>query len=263
MKKSRVSLPFVCYDANAKPPIDSIPRTGVTTANHALTSADGTRIAAFGAYPDEPAGPGVLVLPDNRGLSGFYEKLAVHLAGQGHPTLAVDYFARTAGIAYAERGPEFADLATLMPHLRGLSKDTLYADVDAALDHLRQHAGTLTALGFCMGGRFAYLTAAARFGLSGVVGFYGFPDALNGAAGPLQLASDLTAPILAIWGGADEGIPPALIDTFDKALTEAGTEHEFVTYDGAPHGFFELGQQEHRDACADAWRRTLEFLATR
>jgi carboxymethylenebutenolidase len=246
---------------NAKPPVDSIPRTGVTTAIHALTSADGTPITAYGAYPDQRSGPGILVLPDNRGLSGFYENLAVHLAGQGHPALAIDYFARTAGTAYAERGPEFADLATLMPHLRELTKDTLYADVDAALAHLRGHTDTLTALGFCMGGRFAFLTAAARFGLSGVVGFYGFPDTLNGAPGPIQLAGELTAPILAIWGGADEGIPPELTDTFDHALTEAGTEHEFVTYDGAPHGFFELGK--YPEASADAWQRTLTFLATR
>lgn len=251
----------MCYDANSNPPVDSIPRTGVTTAIHALTSADGARIAAFGAYPDQPDGPGVLVLPDNRGLSGFYEKLAVHLAGQGHPSLAVDYFARTAGTAYAERGSAFADLATLMPHLRALTKDTLYADFETGLDHLRQHADTLTSLGFCLGGRFAYLTAAARFGLSGVVGFYGFPDTLNGAPGPLQLARDLTAPILAIWGGADEGIPAELTETFDRALTEAGTEHEFVTYADAPHGFFELGR--YPEASADAWQRTLTFLATR
>ena len=57
------------------------------------------------------------------------------------------------------------------------------------------------------------------------------------------------------------GIPAELVDRFDKALTEAGTAHEFVTYPGAPHGFFELAQAEHQDTCADAWQRTLAFLA--
>jgi carboxymethylenebutenolidase len=251
----------MCYDADASPPVLLVPRTPVSTADLTLTSADGTSFAAYEAYPEHPAGPGVLVLPDNRGLFAFYEKLAVQLAGQGHPAVAIDYFARTAGNDYRDRPPEFADLANLMPHLARLTKDTLYADIDAAVAHLRQVTGTVTAVGFCMGGRFAYLAAAPRFGLARVVGFYGFPDVIRETAGPTQLAAGLTAPILAIWGGADEGIPPNVVADFAAALTKAQVPHEFVTYPGAPHGFFELAKEEHEQANADAWRRTLDFLA--
>jgi len=250
----------VCYDATARPPVSPETSTPARTEDLVLTSADGTGFAAFGAYPEQPSGPGVLILPDNRGLSGFYEKLSVHFAGQGHPTVAIDYFARSAGTAYRDRAPDWADLPNLMPHLRKLTKDTLYADFDAGIGHLREHAGRVTAVGFCMGGRFAFLAAAARFGLSGVVGFYGFPDPIGEAPGPRQLAGDLAAPILALWGGADEGIPPELVAAFDAALTAAGVPHEFVTYPGAPHGFFELARDEHAEACADAWDRTLAFL---
>ena len=73
----------------------------------------------------------------------------------------------------------------------------------------------------------------------------------------------MTAPLLALWGGADAGIPPELVSAFDAALTSAGNEHEFVTYPGAPHGFFETARNEFNDASADAWRRTLEFVGRR
>ncbi|MFC7275757.1 dienelactone hydrolase family protein [Paractinoplanes rhizophilus] len=254
----------MCYDADARPPIYGPARTAVTTSPLLLTSADDTRIATFLAAPAEPSGVGVLVLPDNGGLSRFYERLTVHLAGQGHTALAVDYYARTAGPDYQERAADFAALPNLMPHLTQLRPDTLYADFDAGIAHLRAedgvHARSVVSLGFCIGGRFAFLTSAQRFGLAGAIGLYGAPDAINGAPGPTQRAHDLQAPILGLFGGADPGIPRSAVEAFDAALTDAGVSHEIVTYPGAPHGFFEQELHEQADASADAWRRILGFL---
>jgi carboxymethylenebutenolidase len=254
----------VCYDSDALPPVYGRPLTKVSTETLTLTSVDGAPFAAYLARPEQPSGTGVLVLPDNRGLSGFYERLAVHLAEQGHAALAVDYFGRTAGLDYRDRGPDFADIATLMPrHLGKLTRDGLYGDFDTGIAHLRGtgDAARLVSLGFCMGGRFAYLTAARRFGLAGAIGLYGFPGPLHGAPGPTQLAAELAAPILGLFGGADEGIPPSMVAEFDEALTAAGVPHEVVTYPGAPHGFFEMELREHAGAQADAWRRIVDFLA--
>ncbi len=64
-------------------------------------------------------------------------------------------------------------------------------------------------------------------------------------------------------GGADAGIPPEAVAEFDRALTAAGVEHELVTYDGAPHSFFDRKQEEFADASADAWSRVLEFVERR
>jgi carboxymethylenebutenolidase len=47
---------------------------------------------------------------------------------------------------------------------------------------------------------------------------------------------------------------------FDEALTKAGVEHELVTYDGAPHSFFDRRQKEFAEASEDAWRRVIEFI---
>ncbi|MFJ3792192.1 dienelactone hydrolase family protein [Kitasatospora sp. NPDC090091] len=253
----------MCYDADAAPPACTpAPGPVAEAAALTLTAGDGTGVGAFLARPVRVTGPAVLVLPDNRGLSGFYRQTAVRLAEQGHPALAIDYFGRTAGPDPEKRAPEFGDLPGLLPHLLALTPDGLDADIAAGVEHLRgTGAAEVVALGFCFGGRQAFRASAPRFGLAGAVGFYGYPDTINGAPGPTQLASGLTAPILALWGGADESIAPEVVDAFDRALGAAGCPHRFVVYPRAPHNFFELGAAEHAEAAADAWQRLLAFLA--
>ncbi|HEV2342490.1 MAG TPA: dienelactone hydrolase family protein [Actinocrinis sp.] len=253
----------MCYEADAAPPFYCPPITATTSAQLLLTAADGAPCAAFRSLPAEPSGPGVLVLPDNRGLSAFYEQLTRRLAEQGLPALAIDYFGRSAGPDCRARPSEFAELPNLMTHLRALTRDGLYADFDAGIAHLRGPGGgscrNVISLGFCMGGRFAFLTADHRFGLAGAIGLYGFPDELNGAPGPIQLAPQLTAPILGMFGGADDGIPASMVTAFDEALAAAGNLRELVTYPGATHGFFEADAATFEKECADVWRRVLEF----
>jgi carboxymethylenebutenolidase len=248
----------VCHDPDAVPPVFTEPVTTAIAAPLVLTGADGAQFAAYCAEPAETTGAAVLVLPDNRGLSGFYEQFTMRLAEQGHPALAIDYFGRTAGLDHQARGG-FADLTAVMPHLLALTRDGLYGDIEAGIAALHEH-GDVICLGFCFGGRLAFLAAAPRFGLAGAVGLYGALDEINGAPGPNQVAAELRAPILGLFGGADPGIPASAVARFDAALTASGTEHELVTYDGAPHSFFDLHQDEHRQASADAWRRILAFL---
>jgi carboxymethylenebutenolidase len=250
----------VCHDVDATPPIYGPPVTTASGASLVLAPRDGASTAAFAALPATASGTGVLVLPDNRGLSAFYERLALRLAEQGHAAVAVDYFGRTSEVEPGARGADFP----FPEHLGRLTRDGLEADLAAGADRLR--AGgcrRVISLGFCFGGRLAYLSAAPRFGLAGAIGLYGYPDPVRGAPGPTQLAAGLTAPILAMFGGADPHIPAGTVAAFGEALAAAGVPHEIVTYPGAPHGFFELEQPEHAAASADAWRRTLAFLRGR
>ena len=249
----------MCHDADSAPPVFGPALTVATATPLILTGTDGARFAAHLAEPESPSGLGVLVLPDNRGLSSFYEQLTVRLAEQGHHALAVDYYGRTAGLDHRQR-PEFAQMDGVLPHLFALTGDSLYGDIDTGIAQLRQQVGTVVSLGFCMGGRFAFATAAERFGLAGVVGLYGSLDPINGAPGPIQFASEPAAPILGLFGGADPDIPAESVRRFDEALTAAGVPHELVTYEDAPHSFFDLHQEQHREASADAWARILDFL---
>jgi carboxymethylenebutenolidase len=223
-----------------------------------LEAADGTRLAAFSAQPDDSARVGIVVLPDVRGLYGFYEQLALRFAERGYAAVAFDYFGRTAGVA--KRDDEFP----YMDHVAQTTPETIAQDVRAAVEHLRSPAGgaceTVFAVGFCYGGRHAWLATADGHGLAGAVGFYGSTGERNGAPGPTQRAAEFAAPILALQAGEDQNILPEHNAVFDEALTAAGVEHEIVVYDGAPHSFFDRRQEDYADASADAWARTLAFV---
>jgi carboxymethylenebutenolidase len=116
-------------------------------------------------------------------------------------------------------------------------------------------------VGFCMGGRVSWLAAASGHGLAGAIGFYGRPgESRDGLSGPTQLAAQIEAPVLALQAGADANITAEDNEAFDRALTDAGVEHEVVTYDGAPHSFFDRKQEEFAAASEDALGRVLEFI---
>jgi carboxymethylenebutenolidase len=245
----------VCFDSDSEPPIPRIAGAAVSHDDLTLTSADGTELAAFLATPDDDARAGVVILPDVRGLYHFYEELALRFAERGYVAVAIDYFGRTAGIA--KRGDDFE----YTEHVQQTKPGLVQEDVGAAVRHLRALDCTaIFTVGFCMGGRNSWLAAAAKHGLDGAVGFYGHPGERNGVIGPTQRAADIEAPILALQAGDDQNITAQDNAQFREALELAGVEHEIVTYDGAPHSFFDRKQAEFADGSADAWRRTLEFI---
>jgi carboxymethylenebutenolidase len=118
-------------------------------------------------------------------------------------------------------------------------------------------------VGFCFGGRNSWLSTAGGHDLAGAVGFYGSLTARGDWPGPLDRAAELTGPILALQAGADENITSEQNAAFDEALTAAGVEHEIVTYEGAPHSFFDRKQEQYQAASDDAWKRTLAFIEHR
>jgi carboxymethylenebutenolidase len=246
----------MCHDPDSSPPIPPIAAASVSHDDLVLEAADGNRFAALAAGPDTPPRCGVVVLPDVRGLHHFYEELALRLGEQDVAAVAIDYFGRTAGIG--KRGEDFP----YAEHVPETTAAGIQADVAAAVAHLRTSAGAATVftLGFCFGGRHSWLSTAAGHGLAGAIGFYGSTGPRNGEDGPIQRAGEFRAPVLALMGGADHAISAEDVAAFDAALADAGVEHEVVTYDGAPHSFFDRKQAEFADASADAWRRVLAFL---
>jgi carboxymethylenebutenolidase len=246
----------VCFELDSLPPIPVISGAAVSHQDLVLEAGDSNRFAAFLATPDEPSQTGVMILPDVRGLYHFYEELALRFAERGYTALAFDYFGRTAGAE--KRGADFE----YSPHVEAVSAEEIQTDVAAVVEHLRSLGATsVFTVGFCMGGRVSWLSAASGHGLAGAIGFYGRPgESRDGLPGPTQLAGQIEAPVLALQAGADANITPEDNDAFDRALTEAGVEHEVVTYDGAPHSFFDRKQEEFAAASDDAWGRVVEFI---
>jgi carboxymethylenebutenolidase len=250
----------MCYDADARPPLPPIRGAALDARELTLTSADGTEVAAYAARAATPSGAGIVILPDVRGLHPFFEELALRFAEAGVDAIAVDYFSRTAGTGH--RGAEF-DYQSHVPLAR---PETLNADAAAAAAYLRRERGgsveRLYTVGFCFGGRLSYLQAASGIGAAGVIGFYGWPVGTNraGLPAPVDEAPRFTCPLLEIWGGADQGIGPDAVRTFDAALDVAGKVHRSVVYPDAPHSFFDRSAAEHASASEGAWREMLTFM---
>src|SRR5471030_2338800 len=245
----------MCFDLDSSPPIPAIAGASVSHDDVVLTAGDGTDFAAFVATPEEPTTAGVVILPDVRGLYHFYEELALRFAERGIAAVALDYFGRTAGVAKRDDDFEY------MPHVEQLTDDAVQADTRAAAEKLRELGCTsLYSIGFCFGGRASWVAAASGHGLAGVIGFYGSPTRERGGPSPVQRAAQIECPILALQAGDDQGISAEDNDAFEHALTEAGVEHEIVTYGGAPHSFFDRKYEEFADTSDDAWRRVLAFV---
>lgn len=256
----------MCFDHDAVPP-DLPARLGFAPIEGGagaelleLESADGTRFSAALSEAPTPTGAAVLVLPDVRGLYGFYSVLTERLAQAGHHAVAFDYFGRTAGLG--PRGEDFDGLAETIK----TTPAQIQADAAAAIAALRErtgHSGPVVTVGFCFGGTQAYLAATnPELDRQGTVAFYGGLNGTRfGIPSPPDLADQMRGPILGLFGGADQGIPTAAVDGFDAGLAAAGVDHEFVVYAGAPHSFFDRKYDEYAEACDDAWVRLLGFLS--
>ena len=252
----------MCFAADASPPelpqerVRAVAGDLVPAQRLELISADGTLVSAALAEAPQPGGPGVVILPDVRGLYPFYEQLAERFAQAGHDAVVVDYFARTAGLA--PRGDDF----DFQPHLSATTMEQVQADIAAAVAVLRRRIGDrpAVAIGFCFGGTHAFLAGTnPGLDLDAVVGFYGklSPGRLPR---PAERARSIGVPLLGLFGGDDPSIPADEIAQFDMALREAGVRHQLITYPNAPHSFFDISFDEHEQACGDAWHRVLDFL---
>ncbi len=250
----------MCYETSARPPLPPIVGGAATGKALTLKAADGNEFAAFSALGEKSGGPGIVVLPDVRGLHGFYEDLALRFAEAGVHATAFDYFGRTAGVG--RRGDDF----DFWPEVMKTKPDTVAQDVAAVVAHVRSEAGggasSVFTVGFCFGGRHSFNQAARGHGLGGVIGFYGrvTPGDENDTDAPIDQAKDYECAVLGHFGGTDQGIPAQGIEAFGKALDVAGISNDLKIYEGAPHSFFDRAFAEFKTECDDAWTRMLEFV---
>jgi carboxymethylenebutenolidase len=203
----------------------------ITTSSVTL-ARDGAR--SFEAYlvkPEQPRGPAILVLSDMFGLNEPIRAVADHYARRGHATLVPNLFWRSdipGAISYDE--PQHA---TAWARLKALDLDVVSADMRAATGWLRAQpfaSGKVAAIGFCGGGRFAFL-AAVRCGVDAAASLYGLGISLHlgeigNARGPLQLH----------YGSKDQHIPRQEIDAVAAGARGRPNVAVFL-YEQAGHSF--------------------------
>lgn len=248
----------MCFDRDAHPPIPPVSGGSFESERAVLAAADGTPFLAYAARAGVGDNPGIVVMPDVRGLFTFYEELADRFAERGFDAIAIDYFGRTAGLEEREEDFDF------WPHVEQTTEAGVTADVAAAVANLRDgnRQRSIFTIGFCFGGSGSWLQAAAGHGLAGAIGFYGRPTtARPGFRAPAEVVDEMECAVLGLFGGADQSIPPEDVAAFGVALSNAGVDHDLHTYDGAPHSFFDRKAEEFAGESADAWQRVLAFIA--
>jgi carboxymethylenebutenolidase len=231
-----------------------------------LTSASATRGGSqpLGGYLSVPEGagpwPGVVVIHEAMGLDAQTRRHADRLARAGYLALAVDLF--------SEGGPRCV-VATMRALRRGAGRACV--DIVTAQEQLRADprcTGKVGVIGFCMGGGFALLTAAAGF------------DAASANYGSLprdpEAAFDGACPVVGSYGGRDLSLRGAAA-ALDSALERAEVDHDVKEYHGAGHAFLDdeppgpawarpllrvTGMGPNPEAAVDAWRRIESFFAT-
>lgn len=214
--------------------------------------------AAFQGYvalPPAGTGPGIVLFQEIFGVNSHIRGVAQQYALDGFVVLAPDIFWRQA--PKVELGYEGDDRNRGIELMKQLQPDEMLADVKAAVATLRSLKETQGrksgAIGYCLGGRLAYL-ACAHTDLDAGVAFYG-----GGIHDQLGIAGNIKAPMQFHYAENDAGIPLAGVE---KVRETMGQRAEVYVYPGATHGFncWDRASYDPRSA-ALAHGRTLTFLA--
>jgi carboxymethylenebutenolidase len=195
--------------------------------------------------------PGLIVIHEYWGLNDWVKEQASKLADQGYAALAIDL--------YRGKVATTPDMAHEI--MRGVPEDRAKRDLHAAFEFLASQPNVkkdrIGAIGWCMGGGYALDVALQEPALAAAVINYG-----HLATDPAIL-KNINAPILGLFGGQDHGITPDDVHKFEQAMKQLGKPVEIKIYDDAGHAFENPNNKDGYRAAdaADAWKRTVDFLA--
>ncbi len=243
----------------------------VTTDTKGLKVGDATVKVAGGdmpvyfARPEKAKNPPVvLVAMEIFGLHEYIKDVTRRLAKAGAFAIAPDYYFRS-----GQDLTKITEMPKLMPVVNAKPDAELLADLDATVAWAKKQGGNtgkLAIIGFCRGGRTVWQYAAHNKNLKAGVAFYGSlvdPPAQKEKwpKSPTELAPDMKAPVLGLYGEADAGIPVAQVEAMKEALAKAKKKAEFKLYPGAPHAFHADYRPSYRkEAAEDGWNQALAWL---
>ncbi|HVL38450.1 MAG TPA: dienelactone hydrolase family protein [Fimbriimonadaceae bacterium] len=214
-------------------------------------NGNGDTFSGYLAAPASGTGPGVIVIQEWWGLVGHIKDVCNRLAAEGFTALAPDlYQGRTA------TGPDSAGELMMALNIEQTEK-ILRGAIRRLTQEATARGDKVGVVGFCMGGQLSLFAAASNPDQIGAcVDYYGIHPNVHP---PFE---NLSAPVLGFFAEFDEYASPAAVRELDAHLTNVGKPHEFHTYPGTHHAFFNDDRPEvyNRQAAEDSWNKMIAFF---
>lgn len=229
-------------------------------------SLGGDESESYYARPLAPGRyPGIVVIHHMPGWDEWTCEVVRKFAHHGYAAISPHlYFREGAG------SPD--DIGARVRAAGGVADSQVMADVSGAIAFLRGQPnaiGKVGVIGFCSGGRHAYLAGCSVIGIDAVVDCWGGnvvvddPAALNAKrpVAPIDLTEKLCSPLLGLFGNDDHNPTADQVNRTEAVLRKLGKDYEFHRYDGAGHAFFNTWREAYRpDQALDGWRKVFAFL---
>ncbi len=236
--------------------------TGLDAGEVKMKVKDG-EMPAYRAMPDKGGPfPTVLVVQEIFGVHEHIKDVCRRLAKAGYFAIAPELYARQGDPS------KITDRDQLMKLVASVADAQVLGDLDAAVAYAKgtgkADTAKLAITGFCYGGRITWLYAAHNPGLKAGVAWYGAverPKTESNPKHPIDIAADLKAPVLGLYGGADQGIPNDTVEKMGAACKAAGKTCEIKIYPDTPHGFNADYRPSYRaDQAKDGWAKMLAWF---
>ncbi len=206
--------------------------------------------------------PVVLVVQEIFGVHEHIKDICRRFAKLGYLAIAPELYARQGDVSNLKSIQEILPIVSRVPDAQVMS------DLEAAVAWARESGkgdtSRLGITGFCWGGRIVWMYCAYNPNVKAGAAWYGRvvgQTTANTPKNPIDVAPQVTAPVLGLYGGADQGIPVESLEKMREALKAAGSQSEIVIYPKAPHGFHADYRDSYRkEPAEDAWKRLLAWF---
>ncbi|MGE0736401.1 MAG: dienelactone hydrolase family protein [Alphaproteobacteria bacterium] len=235
------------------------------TAGEVKIPAEGGMMVGYRAMPATgDKFPIILVVQEIFGVHEHIRDVCRRFAKAGYCAVAPELYARQGDPS------KISDIPTIIKEIVSKVPDAqVLADLDAsakwAAASSKGDASKLSITGFCWGGRIAWLYAAHNPNVKSAIVWYGRvvgdPNPMN-PKHPIDVAAQIKAPVLGLYGGKDGGIPVESLDKMKAALAAAGnTKSQLVVYPDAGHAFHADYRPSYVKAAAeDGWKKAVAWL---
>jgi carboxymethylenebutenolidase len=267
MSSTQAPPPSGSYAAAAQPlaiaTLIKTDATGLIAGDVQISTSTGA-LPAYRAAPDRPGPhPVILVVQEIFGLHEHIQDVTRRLAKLGYLAIAPAlYFRQGDPSTYTDIEALRRDIVLKVPD------EQVMADLDACYAWSREAGGDPSRLGitgFCWGGRIVWLYAAHQPKLRAAVAWYGKLTGPKNALQPrqpLDVAGQLKAPVLGLYGGEDPSIPLDQVEELRTRLKQANSAAQVLVYPGAPHAFYADYRPSYRsEAAEDGWQRMKAWFA--